>query len=187
MRKNIIAAVLLILLASASAYAENFTVGAGPMGNIFVVDSSPQLSPGVGGYVYFDYRWSPQLSTQFNFIVSTEDGSGPNSGDNGIMFFGLPAIDFKYYVLSSESHWDPYIMAGVGLYVLSEGSVDNGTLAVGYGANAGLGCDYYLSEKWSIGAAASFRGVALIDSTSGNNNGTAVFPFSLTGNVGFHF
>jgi outer membrane protein W len=100
---------------------------------------------------------------------------------------GIPTIDFKYYILSSESKWDPYVLAGVGMYAISEGTTSNGTFAIGYGANAGLGCDYYFTEKWSVGLTASFRGIALIDSTSGGRNGTAVFPFSLSGNVGFHF
>lgn len=169
------------------AHAENFTFGLGPVGNVFIVDSNPQLDPGVGGYLYFDYRWSPQLSTQIGVIVTTEDGQGISAGDKGIEFLGIPTIDLKWYLLSSESHWDPYIMTGIGIYAISEGTTSNGTFAVGFGANVGLGFDYYMTEKWSVGAAGSFRSVGLIDSTGGQNNGTAVFPFSLTGNVGFHF
>jgi len=183
----LVAAAAVSMFGTSKALAENMTVGGGPMGQIFVVDANPELSPGVGGYLYFDYRWSPQLSTQFNIIVSTEDGKGRDKGDNGIEMLAIPAIDFKYYILSSESHWDPYLMIGIGLYALSEGSRGNGTFAIGYGANAGLGVDYYLTEKWSVGLMASFRGIALIDSVSGDNNGKAIFPFSLAGNVGFHF
>ena len=187
MKKHLIFAVLFVLCISSTAFAENFTVGIGPLGNIYVVDGSPDLKSGVGGYLYFDYRWSPQLSTQFSVLVTTQDGKGADSGDNGIEFLGIPTIDFKYYVLSSESHWDPYLMIGIGVYGVSEGSRDNGTFAIGYGANAGLGCDYYLTEKWSLGLTSSFRGIALIDSTKSGPNGKAIFPFSLTGNVAFHF
>ena len=187
MRKYTLLIALIVCSFSSPLFAENFTVGIGPVGHIYVVDARPELTPGVGGYVYFDYRWSPQLSTQFNVIVTTQDGRGPDTGDNGIEFLGIPTIDFKYYVLSSESHWDPYLMIGIGLYALSEGSQDNGTFSIGYGANAGFGFDYYLTEKWSLGLATGFKGIALIDSTGGSNNGTAVFPYYLTGNVGFHF
>ena len=181
MKKIIIVLFAAILITPLAANAENFTVGGGPMGNIFVIDANPELGPGVGGYLYFDYRWSPQISTQFNVIVTTEDGEGISNGDNGIEFLGIPTIDLKYYLLSSESHWDPYLMAGIGVYAISEGTVGNGTFALGFGADAGLGLDYYFTEKWSLGLAASFRSIGLVDSTSGSNNGKAVFPFSMTG------
>lgn len=187
MKKHLLVSAIFIFLFSSAGFAENFTIGGGPLGNIFIVDARPELDPGVGGQLFFDYRWSPQISTQFSIIVTTEDGKGANSGDNGIEFLGIPTIDLKYYLLSSESHFDPYLMAGIGLYAVSEGTAGNGTFAIGAGANVGFGLDYYLTEKWSLGLAASFRSIGLVDSTSGNNNGTALFPFSLAGNVGFHF
>lgn len=185
MRKILLVVVLILL--PVTMHAENFTFGLGPVGNIFIVDARPELGPGIGGHLYFDYRWSPQLSTQVTLIVTTEDGEGISNGDKGIEFLGIPSFDLKYYLLSSESHWDPYVMMGVGVYAISEGTTSNGTFAVGFGANVGLGLDYYLTEKWSIGGSASFRSIGLIDKTSGSNNGTAIFPFSMAGNVGFHF
>jgi len=182
-----IAVILTAVCFSTIARAENFTIGGGPVGNIFVVDASPELGPGVGGYIFFDYRWSPQLSTQFSVMVTTEDGQGISKGDNGIEFLGIPTIDFKYYILTSESRWDPYVMAGIGLYAISEGTRSDGTFAIGMGASAGIGCDYYFTEKWSVGLSAAFKSIGLIDKTDGKNNGTAIFPFSLAGNVGFHF
>lgn len=176
-----------IAFVSTTVFAENFTVGGGPMGNIFIVDARPELGPGVGGHLFFDYRWSPQLSTQFTVIVTTEDGEGISNGDKGIEFLGIPTFDLKYYLLSSESHWDPYLMAGLGIYAISEGTTSNGTFALGFGGNVGLGCDYYFTEKWSVGLSGSFRSIGLIDDTGGQNNGTAIFPFSMAGNVGFHF
>lgn len=185
--KKLALIIIAIIIFAATARAENFAIGIGPMGNIFVVDASPEMEPGVGGYLFFDYRWSPQLSTQISIIVTTEDGQGISNGDNGIEFLGIPTFDVKFYLLSSESHWDPYVMGGVGIYAISEGTTSNGTFAVGMGANAGIGCDYYLTQKWSVGLMATFRSIGLIDSTSGSNNGTAVFPVSLAGNVAYHF
>lgn len=187
MKKNIILFLAMSFLVVANSYAENFSVGAGPIGNIYVVNSRPELDPGAGGYVFFDYRWSPQISTQFNVIVTTQDGKNGSKGDNGILFLGIPTVDFKYYLFSSESHFDPYLMAGIGFYTISEGSVSNGTFAIGGGANVGVGMDYYLSEKWSLGLVSSFRTIGLIDSTSGSNNGTSLFPLNFAGNVAFHF
>lgn len=178
---------LLSVVVSSTAYAQYYTFGLGPVGNIFVVDTNPELGPGVGGYLFFDYRWSPQLSTQVSVMVTTEDGTGISSGDKGIEFLGIPTFDIKYYLVSSVSKWDPYLMVGIGFYAISEGTTKNGTFAVGVGANAGVGCDYYLSDKWSLGLTASFRSIGLIDDTKGPNNGKAIFPVTLTGNVAYHF
>lgn len=167
--------------------AGNFTVGLGPVGNVFVVDTNPQLDPGVGGYLYFDYRWSPQFSTQFGVVVTTEDGDGPSNGDKGIEFLGIPTFDLKFYILSNPSRWDPYGLIGIGVYAITEGSIDNGTKAVGVGANVGLGVDYYVSERFSAGLSAVFRSIGFIDSTDSRNNGTSEFPFSMMGNIAYHF
>ena len=188
MKKVILLLVVVVLMSvGTKAYAQYYTVGVGPVGNIFVVDSNPQLSPGIGGYLFFDYRWSPQLSTQISVMVTTEDGEGVSNGDNGIEFLGIPTFDIKYYLISSVSRWDPYLLVGVGVYAISEGSRDNGTMAVGVGANIGMGCDFYFNDRWSTGLTASFRSIGLIDSTKGTNNGKALFPVSLMGNVAYHF
>ncbi|MBN1283469.1 MAG: outer membrane beta-barrel protein [Proteobacteria bacterium] len=167
--------------------AGNFTVGLGPAGNIYVVDSSPELDPGIGGYLFFDYRWSPQFSTQVGVIVTTQDGTGRSAGDGGIEFLGIPTFDLKFYLFNEPSRWDPYGLIGLGVYAVTEGSQDNGTWAVGIGADIGLGTDFYLTEKWSLGLQFIFRSIGLIDSTSGGNNGTALFPFSMLANVAYHF
>jgi len=188
MKKTIIVlSILFITLVCAKAHAQYYTFGIGPVGNIFAVDTSPELDPGIGGLIFFDYRWSPQLSTQISIIVTTEDGKSANNGDDGIEFLGIPTFDIKYYLVSSVSRWDPYVLVGVGLYALSEGTRVDGTPAFGVGSNVGLGCDYYFNDRWSAGLTASFRSIALIDSTSGNNNGRAIFPVSLTGNIAYHF
>ncbi|MFH1653818.1 MAG: outer membrane beta-barrel protein [Pseudomonadota bacterium] len=177
---------LLIISLPLSAKAES-ALGIGPVGNIFVVDSSPELDPGIGGQFYFDYRWSPQFSTQIGAMVTVQDGKGNNAGDNDIMLLGIPTFDLKFYLLSSPSRWDPYGFIGMGLYTLTEGSADNGTVAFGVGANLGLGCDYYISERFSVGLALVFRSIGLIDDVGGKNKGKALFPLSLTGGVAYHF
>ena len=193
MRKILFILVLFLLStvvnksAMAGSTAGNFSVGLGPVGNIFVVDSNPELDPGVGGYVYFDYRWSPQFSTQLGVLVTTEDGTGISRGDNGIEFLGIPTFDLKFFMLSSPSRWDPYALIGMGFYAISEGSTNNGTVAVGIGANLGLGFDFYITEQFSLGFATIFRSIGLIDSIGGNRNGTALFPVSILGNVAYHF
>ncbi|MFH1829287.1 MAG: outer membrane beta-barrel protein [Pseudomonadota bacterium] len=186
----LIATIAFMLISSqafATSAAGNYSIGIGPVGNIYIVDSNPELGLGVGGYLYFDYRWSPQFSTQFGVLVTTQDGEGISAGDNGIEFLGIPTFDLKFYILSEPSRWDPYGLIGMGVYAVSEGSANNGTWALGIGANLGLGTDFYVTEHISLGLAFVFRSIGLIDSTSGANNGTALFPFSMMGNFAYHF
>lgn len=190
--KRIFVLASIILMASisyahAEASAGNFSVGLGPMGNVYVVDTNPELDPGVGGYIYFDYRWSPQFSTQFGVLVTDQDGTGISKGNNDIVLLGIPTFDLKFYILSTPNRWDPYALIGMGVYAIAEGSARSGGTAVGIGANLGLGTDYYVTEKFSFGLAAIFRSIGLIDSTTGPNNGKALFPFSMMGNVAYHF
>lgn len=172
---------------SSAARAENFSVTAGGMGNIYIVDARPQLEPGVGGFFAFNYRWAPELSTAFSVLVTTQNGTGISNGNNNILVFGIPTIDFKYYPVPEASHFDPFLQAGVGFYLVSDGSGGNGTQAAGMGAQAGLGCDFYFTQKLSFQASGVFRSIALIDAISGSNNGTAIFPFSLQGGLSYHF
>ncbi len=187
----LLAALLLLAGLGRPAHAEtasgNYTVGIGPFGNIYVVDSAPELSPGIGGYLFFDYRWSPQFSTQFGVMVGVQDGKGISSGDDNILFMGIPTFDLKFYILTNPSRWDPYGLIGVGFYAVTEGSADNGTTAFGIGADLGIGTDFYITERFSVGVSAIFRSIGLIDSTSGGRNGTALFPFSMQGNFAYHF
>ncbi|OGQ21736.1 MAG: hypothetical protein A3I05_09450 [Deltaproteobacteria bacterium RIFCSPLOWO2_02_FULL_44_10] len=175
------------LFSSRAEAVGNFSVGLGPVGNIYAVDARPQLDPGVGGQLYFDYRWSPQFSTQFGVMVTTQDGTGADNGDNGIEFLGIPTFDVKIYFLSNESRFDPYGLLGIGVYAVSEGSRSNGTVAVGVGANAGIGVDYYVTEHISLGLSMVFRSIALIDSTGSRDNGASLFPVSLSGLAAWHW
>jgi len=165
----------------------NFSFGVGPIGNIYVVDARPELDPGVGGQFFFDYRWSPQFSTQFGFFLSVQDGAGISSGDNDVLLLGMPTFDLKFYILSNPSRWDPYGLLGVGLFTLTEGTSSNGTKGFGVGADVGIGTDFYVTERFSVGLTAIFRSIGIIDSTNRHDNGTALFPFSMMGNMAYHF
>ena len=186
--KKILFLTLSLLSFSLPAWAVgNYSVGFGPVGNIFVVDARPELDPGVGGQVYFDYRWSPQFSTQFGVTISTQDGTGSSSGDDGILFIGMPTFDLKFFLFNTKSRFDPYGLIGLGVYAVTEGSRSNASTAIGVGADLGLGCDYYINENISVGLSAIYRSIGLIDKTSGSNNGTALFPFTLGGAVAWHW
>ena len=119
-------------------------------------------------------------------MVTLQDGTGISAGDNNILLMGIPTFDLKYYFLG-ESRWDPYVLMGVGCYAITEGSNNNGTTAFGIGSNMGIGTDFFITERFSVGLTASFRAIAFIESIGGNRNGNALFPFSMYGNFAYHF
>jgi len=171
---------------SNSAAVGNFAIKIGPVGNIYVVDSNTQLDPGIGGFLAFDYRFHQHWSAEVGVMVTLQDGTGISAGDNNTLLLGIPTFDLKYYFLG-ESRWDPYVLMGVGFYALTEGSNNNGTTCVGIGANMGVGTDFYITERFSVGVTASFRAIALIESIGGNRNGNSLYPFSMNGNFAYHF
>ena len=161
--------------------AGNYTIGLGPVGNMYLTSRRPEMDPGVGALVYFDYRWSPELSTTTTIMLLAQDGAGRDAGQNSIVFLGIPTFDVKYYFVTNPSRWDPFALAGVGYYVVTHGSRGGG-IASGMGAQLGTGFDYFLTSRFSLGLTSYFRSVALLGSGSTGN-----FPFSLDGRLGFHF
>ncbi len=159
----------------------NYTIGLGPIGNFYLIHRRPDLSPGIGALVFFDYRWAPELSTTATVMMLVQNGRGVDGGENNVIFMGLPTFDIKYYFVTEPSRWDPYAAVGIGYYVVTAGSRGRG-VASGLGAQAGVGTDYYLTSKISLGLASTFRSAALL---GGGSTGT--FPLSFLGNFGFHF
>ncbi len=174
-------------LAQKSDARQGFAVGVGPVGNIFLIDTVPILDPGVGGHVYFNYRFAEQVAFETTFLISSQDGTNVSNGDTGILFLGMPTLDLKYYFLTDDPRWDPYAVLGVGTYWVTEGSIGNATGGLGLGAQMGVGFDYYLSDQFSLGFSGIFRSIGLITDFGTPSASTALFPFSLMGNVAFHF
>ncbi len=177
---------LIAIVLPATAGAENMSVGVGAQGNFFLIEGTPEMSPGIGGQVYFDYRFAPQFSSQFSFGVTTQNGRDANAGDTDIIFFSMPSVNFKYYVLPNSGRIDPYIALGLGLYMVTEGSRGDGSKSFGFGANAGLGIDFYLTPALSANLASTFHSIGMIESFGGNN-GKGLFPVTAAGGLAFHF
>ncbi len=189
MKKNILLPILaMILIGSGRLEArQGFTVGLGPAGNIFLIDTVPILDPGFGGYVFFDYRFLEQIAFSTSFIITTQDGTNVSRGDNGILFLGMPTLDMKFFFRRGDPRFDPFVATGVGFYWVTEGSIGNSTGGVGLGAQVGVGFDYYFSQQISAGFEGVFRSVGLITNLGTPSASTALFPYSLLGNVAFHF
>jgi len=112
MKKLFLIVLILGLVAVNSAMAEgakgggahsagNYTIGIGPIGNVYVTDRRPEMSPGVGAVVYFDYRWSPELSTTASVMMLVQDGTDADRGENNIVYMGIPTFDLKYYFITN--------------------------------------------------------------------------------------
>jgi len=164
-----------------------FAIGLGPVGNFYTVNTIPIMKPGGGGYTYFDYRFSDELAFQVGFMITVQNGRNVSSGDNGIIFLGMPTIALKYFFLRGQPRFDPYLSLGTGLYILTEGSIGNDTGGVGVGTNLGAGFDFYVNNTISLGMETVFRTIGIISDFGTPSASAAIFPFTLTGNVAFHF
>jgi hypothetical protein len=161
-----------------------WSVGGQGIGNFFLTDSNPDLGIGPGGGIMVDYRFNQRWSLETDLFVSFHDGEGISNGDNNMYLLGVPTVELKFYLRGQENNIDPYLLAGLGVYVLTEGSVSNNSGGVGLGGNFGMGVDFYLLRRLSLGVAAKFRPMALIQ---GNSQSTGLINFGLIGNLVFHF
>ncbi len=162
-----------------------WTLGLQGIGNFFLTDSFPDLKTGPGAGLFFDYRFNQRWALETDFFFSVHDGAGISTGDNDMILLGVPTVELKFYLRGSENpRIDPYLLAGLGVYVLTEGSIDDNSGGVGLGGNFGFGVDFYATSRLSLGIAAKFRPIALIQS---NNQSTGLINLGLLGNLAFHF
>ncbi len=185
--------VSLALLCSFPAQADNsdkkITLGLMGMGNIQLVNSSTNIDPGPGGGVFFDYRFNHRFSMDVNVWATTHDGTGGSKGDNSIQILGIPTATIKLYLNDNEnSRWDPYLGIGIGVYAMTEGSLENNTNGVGMGGKVDFGCDYKLTDILSVGLDGVFNSAGIITGLNGGNasHSNAIIPYSLIAKVGFH-
>jgi hypothetical protein len=178
---------IMLLNGRSSEARQGFSVGFGPMGNIFLIDTQPTLDPGIGGYAFFNYRFQEQFAFETKFLLTTQDGTGTSEGDNGILLLGMPTFDLKFYLLKNDPRFDPYLATGLGLYWLTEGSDSNDSGGIGLGAQIGVGFDFYVTDTISTGFEGVFRSIGMITDLDTPSSSTAIFPYSLMGNVAFHF
>ena len=163
-----------------------FAVGLGPIGNIYLIDTRPVLDPGIGGHFFMDYRFHSNVAFETSFFIANQDGDDVDSAERNILLLGMPTFNLKYYFLNHD-RWDPFFSTGVGLYFLTEGTVENDKGGVGFGSQLGIGFDYYLARLISLGFTGTFRSVAVITNFKTPSDSTAIFPYSLEGNIAFHF
>ena len=153
-------------------------------GNFQIINTFPQLDLGAGGGIAFEYRFNQHWGIQTSLAVFDHNGSGPQKGDNGILLLNVPSIDLKYYLLNSEKKIDPYLRAGLGISVLTGGSVHNNSGGAGMGAIVGLGSDFYINDAFSLGVEVQFKTAGII---RGNSQSSALLFLPVLGNFTYHF
>jgi outer membrane protein with beta-barrel domain len=163
---------------------EGFSVGAQGLGNFFLTNGGPNLDIGPGGGLFFDYRFNQRWSIETDLFFSFHDGEGAFKGDNNMLLLGVPTVELKFYFRGHESSIDPYALAGLGVYVLTEGSINNNSSGFGLGGNIGLGSDFYVMPRLSLGVAVKFRPIALIQA---NNASAGLINLGAIGSIAWHF
>lgn len=180
---------IILLAAGSNVFAQDYnkTIGGTVYGSIPLVDTLPEVSLGIGGGMFFDYRFNERFSIMIESFFTTQDGNGRSNGEGSIEFMALPAVTFKMYVLNNAVNLDPYIGIGVGLYGMTEGSAANSTGGFGMGAQIEVGMEYHVAENLLAGVGGTYRSIGLINSLSGPANATVFMPYTLFGRIGYRF
>ena len=165
------------------------TAGLMGLGQFQLIDSNVEFDFGLGGGAFFDYRFNQRFSTTIDVWMTHHNGSGTSNGDDGMNLWGIPTFTLKYYLMPNEdSKFDPYVGMGIGLFMLSEGDIDNDSGGIGIGAQAELGLDYYFNDTISAGFSTIFRSAGLITGADNDDDkSVAVIPMALVLKVGVHF
>ncbi len=153
-------------------------------GNFQIINTFPELDLGAGGGIAFEYRFNQHWGIQTSLSVFDHNGSGPQKGDKGILLLNVPSIDLKYYLLGDEKRFDPFLRAGLGISVLTGGTVSNNSGGAGMGAQIGIGSDFYLNDAFSLGVEVQFKTAGII---RGNSQSSAMIFLPVLGNFTYHF
>lgn len=175
---------LLILFSSKSWARPTIAIGAFGGGSFQLVNTFPDLDPGTGGGISFEYRFNQHWGIETALSVFDYDGKGGSQGDSGILLLNVPDVKLKFYFFSQEHKIDPYVSAGLGLSVLTDGRLHDNSGGVGLGANVALGSDFYINHWVSFGIETEFRSIGLIRS---NSQSSALVFLAALGNFTFHF
>lgn len=123
----------------------------------------PDADDGTGLGFAVGHRWT-RNAFELDFTLTEHDGMLPGGASGGDVSYGAVDGSWRYFFLP-EHRLQPFFQAtlGVALATLEDSALDNDTLEVGDADLAGIelglggGLEFYLSERWSIGARALYR------------------------------
>ncbi len=177
-------AVSTLLCSSPSWARHTIAVGGFGGGNFSLTDTTPDLDIGPGGGVSFEYRFNQRWGLQTSLSFFSHDGEGASRGDTGILVLNVPTVDLKFYMRKQEGRVDPYLRAGLGVGVVTEGSRNNNSGGAGMTAQVGIGSDFYFNDWFSLGIDNQFRTFGIF---RGSSQSSALMFFTTVGNFTFHF
>jgi len=168
----------------------------GPAGMIHFSGASRNFDPGPGFQLSFGYDWE-KFGWRSRLLMTSHDDTVPFGGvDQGVESF-IFTFDMKLYLLAfagkPESPFQPYLLGGVGTYILTEGSSEfENDSAAGAGGNLGIGFDWRIMESISLGIENDYHFIGFIEESTDNfginyGNGFALYFSSLVGTITFHF
>lgn len=152
-------------------------------GNFPITHTFPDLDTGAGGGLSFDYRFNQRWALATQFSVYLHDGGGVSKADDALVL-NVPDVSLKFYLFGDEKNFDPYLSAGMGVGVVTEGKSSDNSGGAGMAATVSLGFDYYFADSISMGIAAQFKTLGIIRDSS--QSSALIFLTSL-GHITFHF
>ena len=180
--------IFILLIPLKNSFAEtgaNFFIG--PVGLVQMGGNNRDLGAGPGVTFGVGYDWE-KVGVRGKFLIGALDDTG--GLDDSVEFFNFGA-DLKLYILDfighPESPLRPWALVGVGCYFLTEGSVEDNDNATGVGVVFGFGLDYRAFEFLSFGFENNFHIIGLLEDAPGGDNGFAMYFYTVTGTVIFHF
>lgn len=167
-------------------YPQGLYVGGGLVINriLHQEGDSDLLSNGAGLTLYTGLRINRALAVEAGWIGTLHrQPSASNAFGDGVVLNGFTG-DAKLFFESSSESFEPYVQAGVGLYLLDSGYF--GAQSAGAGFQAGGGFRYKLGEHADLGLRALYRGLAM-GPPNATYSDTYVSGLTVEANLGFQF
>jgi len=100
------------------------------------------------------WRMNPWVALEITGLLGFHADEDPTTQDMAVLAAGC--LNAKMYLNPKWQRFEPYILAGVGIYGAATESNDTG--ALGIGVQGGAGVDVRLNPAVTISADATYRG-----------------------------
>lgn len=120
------------------------------------------LGDGGGVTLYTGLRVHPVLALEAGWMGALHDPRSESFAEDDALILNAFTTDARIYLpgaVEAESAFEPYLQAGLGLYLLDNSSF--GEQSVGTGFQLGGGLDATLGPNFQLGARLLYRGMAM--------------------------